>query len=133
MKNKNLLKLIGIILGGLLVIALVVLLLVKIINGGKKDYQKEVENNIKDLVKNFYEDKYYNDTDKALIESFNNDGLKVSLNTLYVVSGNKKKVTNPKTNKECDAEKTYVMIYPKSPYGKNNYDIKYYLDCGELK
>lgn len=133
MKKKNLLKLVGIIVGVLIIIALVILLIVKMTNGNTKDYQKEVENNIKNLVKDFYEGNYYNDTDKKLIESFSKDGLKVSLNTLYVVSGNKDKVKNPKTEKECDAEKTYVMIYPKSPYGKSNYDIKYYLNCGELK
>ena len=33
-------------------------------------------------------------------------------------------------DKACDKTNTMVIIYPTSPYGKNNYNVQVNLDCG---
>ena len=49
---------------------------------------------------------------------------------------NKEKIDsfiNKKTKEPCDAENSRVIIYPKSPYGPTDYEIKVELVCDEKK
>ena len=39
------------------------------------------------------------------------------------------KVENYKVLKNCDKEKTSVIIYPKSPYGKTDFTVKVNMNC----
>jgi len=40
------------------------------------------------------------------------------------------KFKNSKAKKECSRTNTKAVIYPKSPYGENDFEVKAELDCG---
>ena len=67
------------------------------------------------------------------IKKFETTGIKVDLDNLSRQSNeSKEKVkdfVNDK-NEECNKNNTKVIIYPKDPYGKTNYELEIQLDCG---
>lgn len=106
-----------------------------------KDNKEELEQELITMGKEFYEDYYYAGIGKTLeerasfLENHKDHGLKVSLDTLsrYDTEKNTKKVedfVNSETDKKCNKEKTMVIIYPKSPYEKEDYKIETILECG---
>lgn len=85
----------------------------------------------KDLGKKYYENSLYNSfsaNGTSILNLLNDNGYKVNLETL--ISDNpeyEQYFTNGKKN--CDLEKSYIVIYPERPYKSGNYKIKTYLDC----
>lgn len=150
MKNKKQLneaqkkKLIQIIAlaGGLVLIFIIVLLLT---SGLRASKEKKLENNLISLGKQFYTEFYYDQTqasnqDRSMadyLKTFKEMGIGVSLNTLSTYSDNVDeeiiKSFENVNGKACDKEKTMVVIYPKEPYGKNDYNIEAKLECGFKK
>ena len=105
--------------------------------------EKQMENNLKDLGKDFYS--YYykttgqnKDDREKFLESFSSIGLKVSLDSLTRYQNTLSKPKNyefkdPKTGDDCDKTQTMVTIYPQKPYGKNDYKMSVRLVCKSEK
>ena len=54
---------------------------------------------------------------------------KTFLRQLLIFDENHGGNSRDKLNEKCDSNQTYVMYYPKSPYGKTDYDFKYIRSC----
>lgn len=100
-----------------------------------------LESELKVMGSDFYENFYYEQLNKSeeekerLLSQYSSIGLKVNVDNL--VRSNKEKYeekvkefVNPKTKEECDLENTKVIIYPKRPYGKTDYDMEVEIECG---
>lgn len=102
----------------------------------KTELNKELEN----VGRNFYENYYYNQVGKdtkeraEFLSQFKEVGVKVDLENLIRASENKeelqKKFVNSKTNEQCNQTNTKVTIYPKDPFGQKDYTIETVVDCG---
>lgn len=72
---------------------------------------------------------------KEFLQKYETIGLKFNLTELEKFSedfSNKiKRINN--AGKTCDKTNTMVIVYPTSPYGKNNYNIQISLDCNFKK
>lgn len=123
---------------GVIVLAAIGFLVYNIFFGSEKNAQKNLEAELKEMGKDFYENFYYDlvvkDHGKEQISKFKDVGIKIDLNNLgRYKSENEEKVSkfvNPKDNKECKKEDTKVVIYPEDPFEKNNYRIETILSCG---
>lgn len=129
-KNKKYL----IISGVLLLVVAAVIICILCMNNNKNS----LENKLKDLGKDFYENFYYDLVVKEhgvdQISKYSNIGIKVSLNTLgKFKKENEEKMNdfvNSKTKESCNKDETKVVIYPTDPYGKTDYKLEVILDCG---
>lgn len=106
-----------------------------------KTNEKDLNSTLEKYGRGWYEDYYYvstgenDDAKKAYLSNFNNVGIKISLDNLLryerTLSDYKEiNWTNSKTHEACNQETTMVTIYPKETYGKSDYQISIYLDCG---
>ncbi len=132
MKNINKKKIIIIIAGVVVLIGLVVSLFL-IFKKDSKDYQKDLETDIKVLVDNFYQNIYYDQMDIETLKSFKDEGIKMTLSSLKIVNDNKEDFINGFDDTKCDEDKTFVYIYPNNDFKKSDYKIEYHLDCGDFK
>mgnify|MGYP004504579899 CR=1 FL=1 len=126
------------IIGGVLLILIMMLSLFMF----KKDNQEEELNQLlKQLGSEFYEEFYYDkvgnnlEERKKFLEKYKDIGIKINLENLsrYNSEQNKDslaKFVNKKTNQECDKTNTMVIIYPTEPYEKNSYTEEIKLICG---
>ncbi len=99
--------------------------------------------NMESLGKSFYEEYYYSSQEKVqkdmpkFLSKFEKTGIRINLKNLSKLSKTDQKLikgmVNSKTNKKCDFNKTYVIIYPQKPYNKADYKLKVNLDCGFKK
>lgn len=137
--NKDNKKLIGFIIAGVIVVAIIIVGVLFFLN--KKDNQKELETSLTEMGREFYEDFYYEQVGSSadertnLLSKFTDIGIKVDLDNLgrYKNGEFKEKISefkNNKTDEKCNKTNTKVVIYPKSPYGKTDYTIKTELECG---
>ena len=101
-----------------------------------------LENELREMGKDFYENFFYDEFNSSesereeFLAKYRTIGFKVNLSNLVRTNKkvNEEKVknfVNPKTNEKCDMENTKVTIYPKSPYGKSDYDMEVEIVCGE--
>lgn len=120
---------------------LIIAIILIIIFNSKKSEEDKLNDMLKELGVNFYENFYYdqvgtNDTErKEFVKKYETIGIKVNLDNLSRLNSNESKkmvdkFVNSKTKKECDKSNTRVIIYPKTPYEKDSYDIKTELVCG---
>ena len=102
--------------------------------------EKKLIQNMEALGKSFYEEYYYpsqaavqKDLPKFL-SKFEKSGIRINLKNISKLSRTDKKLikkmVNSKTNKKCDFNKSYVVIYPEKPFKKDSYKLKVNLDCG---
>ena len=134
-----------------MIIAAVVVLIglifaaIKIFSKDKVDEKERITKELETLGREYYEKYYYvsagnsdeKDSKEKYLSNFTSVGLKINLENLLrynntLKKGDKVKVnfTNKDTNKKCNYEKSMVTIYPKKPYGKTDYKISVYVDCG---
>lgn len=110
--------------------------------------QEEVlENKMKELAKDFYENRYYpgltdpktnkpksDDEKKDTVKKYKDTGITISLAAIVRLYSDedKENILNEFKNedKDCDYSKTNVVIYPKDPYTIDSYDVKVNLSCG---
>ncbi len=135
-------KKIFIIVGIVLLVGLATWITASTISHSKKTDQKEDLNVVlKKLGTSFYEDFYYtnigsSDEERATkLARYETIGIKVDLDNLsrYNTENVKEEIdkfVNEKTNEKCDKNNTKVIIYPKSPYGKTDYEIETKIECG---
>ena len=136
MKNKKFI-IIGI---SVIVIICLILIFVNPFSGKSNGNEDKLNANLNQLGKDFYEGYYYPSQEKSqtdvkkFLERFEKNGIKINLQNLAKISSIDKELiesmVNSKTNEKCDFEKTTVTIYPKTPYGKTDYELKVNLDCG---
>ena len=120
---------------------LIIAIILIIIFSSKKSEEDKLNDMLKELGVNFYDNFYYdqvgtNDTErKEFVKKYETIGIKVNLDNLSRLNSDESKkmvdkFVNSKTKKECDKSNTRVIIYPKTPYEKDSYDIKTELVCG---
>ena len=127
----------------LLVICLILIAICLILINIKsnKTNEKELNNNLEILGKEFYKSYYKTQSEtqenlEEFLKGFEETGITINLSNLSNVlkdTEHKKLIDsmyNSKTKAYCDYKKTNVTIYPKSPYGVEDYTIKTNLDCG---
>ncbi len=125
--------------GGVLAVIIITILFVIIWTSGNS--AKKLENSLKEMGKDFYENYYYDQTGKTqeerakFLAKYASIGIKINLDNLgrYNSNINKEKIAefvNSKTKESCNKENTKVIIYPKESYGKNDYTLEVELDCG---
>lgn len=107
----------------------------------KKSLQDELTTELKAMGEEFYTDFYYTEISKnksnkevsEFLSKFAEVGVKVNLDNLsrYDSNKNKDKVEEFKNEKgdSCNQSTTQAIIYPQSPYGKNDYKVEAELDC----
>lgn len=128
-----------ILITGVIILFLIVLGTFLALTVGSTAFNLESE--LRVMGSDFYENFYYDQLNKSeeekvkLLSQYSSIGLKVNVDNL--VRSNKevneekvKGFINPKTKEECDLENTKVIIYPKSPYGKTDYDMEVQIECG---
>lgn len=129
-KNKNNL----LIIAGIVIIAIILIILFLCFSSKKtnKVNPETLEKELTDIGSEFYENQYYanlSEEDKKKLELYNEDGININISNLEVVISLPEKVAKALESKECNKEKTKMIIYPKSPYGVKDYEIKIELSC----
>lgn len=106
-----------------------------------KSLKQDLTNELKTMGEEFYTDFYYTEISKnksknevsEFLGKFSDIGVKVNLDNLsrYDSNKNKEKIKKFKNEKgeACNQTTSQAIIYPKSPYGKNDYRIEVDLDC----
>lgn len=123
------------IIGGVLIIIVLIFVIVKCVNNPKAKTTKSV----KEMGEAFYTEYYYKELSKGksnkelsnILSKFKDKGIKISINnlSLYKSGVYKEKIESMRKDFKCDGKNTKVIIYPKSPYGKNDYKIETELHC----
>ena len=142
---KNNKKIIGIGLAVVIVVVVGIIIALKVTKKEEVSEKDRLTKELETLGKKYYEDYYYpssgnseeENSKEKYLKNFESVGLKINLenlqrynNTLSKSDKVKVDFTNKDKNKKCDAEKSMVTIYPTDPYGKKDYKISVYLDCG---
>lgn len=122
----------------ILVLALTILLIIiSIINLilTKNGSNSNMEGIIESFAKIYYEDYYYpnvtsgyNEDYKVVLQNDSVNGIKLNLREIVNTFDVEPKNFYTDGN-YCDFLKTYALIYPKSPYGKEDYEIKVITSC----
>lgn len=137
-KMKDILELMLIIIGLFIVGTIIFAVLFE-----KPSSEDELKNYLIKMGTDFYVDFYYEEQSKGKSEEeikqylsrFENTGIKISLKTLEDYSDDNEKLIEKFKNKkkECDKKNTKVIIYPKDPYGKEDYSVEPLLECGKFE
>ncbi|MDD6223757.1 MAG: hypothetical protein PUB18_02015 [bacterium] len=137
MKKKNL------ILLTLLLVAIIIILVATLVvkdNSRSKNQQERLSKYLEKKAKYFYEEIYYpqlpNMVDEVdtFLQNFETTGISLSINVLIeqntiIEKEAKENMVNKDNNTPCDFDNTKAIIYPKTPYDKDSYNIEVRLDC----
>lgn len=102
-----------------IIVLLVIILTVTSCVISKRNEDNKNKKSISKIVNKFYEDSYYNAIPKELLKDFKDKGIKLSLKELFEFEE-----LSTKEYKIYNLNKSWIIIYPKSPYEKKDYDIK---------
>ena len=116
------------------IIAAVVLLLVFKPFGNKdKKVEKQLNNRMGELAKNFYENYYFDQVGSEFVKGHAENGIKIDLaNLARINNSDSQSVLDEFKNTEgeaCNTSTSKVTIYPKEPYGSTNYNVEVELKC----
>lgn len=137
-KGKKLIQICAIAVG-LIIVFIFILYLTR---GSRMSLEESLNKSLTKMGEEFYTEFYYAEISKdkttteisEFLSKFQDVGIKVNLDNLsrYNDGENDKKVKEFKNEKgtKCNTTSTRAIIYPKSPYGKNDYTIEVELDCG---
>lgn len=137
-KKKKMIQICAISIGLIIVLA-VVLFLTK---GSRLSQEEKLSKSLTQMGEEFYTEFYYEEISKGktssevseFLSKFQDVGIKVNLDNLsrYNDNANEEEIAEFKNEDgdACDKTNTRAVIYPKSPYGKDDYTIKAELDCG---
>lgn len=130
------------ILSAIAAVLLVILIVIICTTAGansNKSKEKELTKTLKEIGQDFYENYWYDGLREEerleVLERLSITGFHVDLDNLgrYNSKINEEKIKefhNPKTGEECDLKNTKIVIYPNSPYGKQDYTLETVLSCG---
>ena len=132
LKNKRI-----VIVGVIVFIILVSIIAVIIVNSkSEKSIKNRYEKIVRELGKEFYENHYYDlvtvTNGSNYIQAFDELGFTFDLDSLSSISIKAKNKAAKLESKDytCGKYSTKVIVHPKNPYGKKDYDIDVILDCG---
>lgn len=130
LENKKNLGIIAIVSAAIIII---IFMSIFIYNNSKTKSKTTVEDTLVSLGKDFYENTYYDllEDKKLVLSAFVDSGLNINLTNLDATINFDDEVMKTFKNKNCDFEKTKVLIYPKDPFGKTDYTIKVELKCSK--
>ena len=126
-----------------IIIAVIALVIINIIVGAILIYnnpKNKLTRSIKYMGKDFYTNYFYDTLKEGrsnkelseILERYKDTGIKINLKNLsqFDSSKYKEEIDNMiNGNTKCIDTKTRAVIYPKAPYGKDNYKIKIELNC----
>lgn len=125
-----------------IIIAVIALVIINIVVGAILIYnnpKNKLTRSIKYMGKDFYTNYFYNTLKEGrsnkelseILERYKDTGIKINLKNLsqFDSSKYKEEIDNMVENNKCIDTKTRAVIYPKAPYGKDNYKIKIELNC----
>ena len=131
---RNKVKTIGIICGIVAIIVLVILVIVNPFVSADKKHQKQLETRLKEIAKDYYENRYYNtigkddEARKAFVKEYAKHGIIMDLaNIARANPEEEKNILNEFDG--CDTQESLIKIYPKEPYGSTNYNVEVELKC----
>ena len=124
--GKRVLAIIGIVF---LVLVIGIILFLSLSKGMRQELR------VKNIAGSFYKYYYEDNTDKkdkdkikVFLSNYASSGLRVKLGDMETFIDTHK-VENYNILKNCDKDKTSVIIYPKAPYGKKDYTVKVKMSC----
>ena len=126
MSNKK------IIISILLVLLIIAGIIVIVNTRAGKDAKAKID--LRTMTKEFYSFYYdENNTDenvKNFLKKYVSSGLTISLGDMEAyIEDNANGGTKYKSLEKCDRANSKITIYPKSPFGKNDYELKFDLVC----
>ena len=120
-----------------IIIMAIALVIINIVVGAILIYnnpKNKLTRSIKYMGKDFYTNYFYNTLKEGrsnkelseILERYKDTGIKINLKNLsqFDSSKYKEEIDNMVENNKCIDTKTRAVIYPKAPYGKDNYKIK---------
>lgn len=119
------------------VIFIVVLCIIFFIVFKPKNNKSRIDNNtlqdkLEKIGSDFYENYYYSnvpDEEKTKLSNYRDNGIRINLTNLSVIISMDDNIQNQLKKDQCDFDQTKIVIYPKEPYGKQNYSIELELSC----
>ena len=130
MEKKGNVKKVFAIVGIIILVLIIGLIIILSLSKGLRQ-ELRVKNVAGSFFKYYYEDnsdKTDKDKIKVFLSNYAASGLRVKLGDMETYIDTHK-VENYKILKNCDKDKTSVIIYPKAPYGKTDYDVKVKMSC----
>ena len=114
----------------MIVVSIILIVASKLVESNNQE--DKLKNKLYILGATYYENIYYNNASTSEIEKYYYDGMRVNLKKLIdgIYYDDPKEFINNKTGLKCDYLNSYVVIFPYSPYKKENYNVKVNLDCG---
>ena len=128
-----------VLFAGIGVVAVIVAVVLGFIFKGNND--EKLSASLIEMGRDWYENFYYDGFEESkradILSRFKDIGIKVDLDNLsrYNTEVNAEKIKEFKPDEEggCDKTETKIVIKPKDPYGKQDYDIEAILVCGDKK
>lgn len=102
----------------------------------KKDAKEDLEKRLREIGVIWYEEHYFIQAGEEInLDRFTDSGVSTNVANLSVLKVKGldemvKNFKNPITGEDCDKEKSFVKVFPKEPYGKEDYEIEVNLVCG---
>lgn len=126
MKNKKIMFLIAIIL--FIIAGILILVNSKI--GRESLSRRDIRKITKEFYSFYYDENNTDDNVKNYLRKYINTGLTISLGDMEVYIENKSNGgTTYSSLEKCDRANSKITIYPKSPFGKDDYELKFDLVC----
>jgi len=99
--------------------------------------EEKLTNSLTKIGRDWYENFYYDGFEESkradILSRFKDSGIKVDLDNLskYNTEANSELIKEFKLNQEdgCNSSETKIVVKPKEPYGKTDYDIEAVLSC----
>ena len=140
LKDKRTIMILSIFAIMVVLILLVIFIFSVAVVSREKMLTKSLTNMATDYYENFYFEQVGISTGvsrEEFLANFANIGIKINLENLEVFQEGKykkeiEKFMKPKKSK-CDKFNTKAIIYPKRPYGKNDYELEVNLECQSSK
>ena len=126
MKNKKIIIaiiFILLIIGG-------ILLLVNSKFGRESLSRRDIRKMTKEFYSFYYDENNSNNNIRNYLRKYINSGLTISLGDMEVYIESKSNGgTSYSSLEKCDRANSKITIYPKSPFGKDDYELKFDLVC----
>ena len=126
MKNKKIMFLIAIIL--FIIAGILILVNSKI--GRESLSRRDIRKITKEFYSFYYDENNTDDNVKNYLRKYINTGLTISLGDMEIYIESKSNGgTTYSSLEKCDRANSKITIYPKSPFGKDDYELKFDLVC----
>ena len=126
MKNKKIMFLIAIIL--FIIAGILILVNSKI--GRESLSRRDIRKITKEFYSFYYDENNSDNNVKNYLRKYINTGLTISLGDMEIYIESKSNGgTTYSSLEKCDRANSKITIYPKSPFGKDDYELKFDLVC----